>query len=283
MKPLDVFPGSSKLVEGDFPKASTLLTGPTGIGKTIFSKQFIYNGLISGEPGIYVSTEESPELIYKSMKSFGFNVDPFISNGTLRVVDCYSWKLEKPSKSKYAVNNPSDLLKVMKEIDSARDSLGNIRLVLDSITGLASICEHSLLEIVRFLQILVGKIRESNGNAIFIAVPEAHDPHLISNFQLVFDGTLEMKEDESGKQFKRLFRIFSLKGAKIKTTWTPFEITEKGIELRQENQLRCEMCSSIIEWDPHVEQIGGERHFFDKPDCAKTYKKLKKVYGEDFE
>jgi hypothetical protein len=131
--------------------------------------------------------------------------------------------------------------------------------------------------------VIVAKIRESNGSAIFIAVPEAHDSHLISNFQLVFDGTFEMKEDASGKQFKRLFRIFSLKGAKIKTTWTPFEITEKGIELRQENQLRCEMCSSLIEWDPYEEQIAGERHVFDKPDCAKTYKKLKKVYGADFE
>jgi len=283
MKPTEIFPGSSELVEGAFPRVSLLLMGSTGIGKTIFSKQFIYNGLLKGEPCIYVSTEGSAEEICKSMKTFGFDVEPFASKGTFRVVDCYSWKLEEASCSKYVVKNPSNLLGVLKEIDNARDGFRNIRFVLDSITGLTSICEHNLLEVVRFLQLLVGKIRTVEGNAIFIAVPEAHNPQLISHFRLIFDGILEMKEDESGKQMKRLFRIFSLKGAKHKTTWTPFEITKSGIELRSENQLRCEMCSTMIEWEPLIESIRGERHFFDKPECASTYKKLKDVYGESFE
>jgi len=283
MKPAEVFPGSSRLIEGPFPRASVLLMGPTGIGKTIFSKQFIYNGLLKGETCIYVSTEEPADEISKSMKAFGFDVEQFATKGTFRVVDCYSWKLEKTPWNKYVVKNPSDLLSVLKVIDNARDELRDIRLVLDSITGLTSVCEHNLLEVVRFLQILVAKVRTSNGNAIFVAVPEAHDPQLISHFRLMFDGIFEMKEAESNRQITRLFRVFSLKGARHKTTWTPFEITNSGIELRSENQLRCEMCSALIEWEPHVESVRGERHFFDKPECANTYKKLKDVYGENFE
>ena len=282
MKTTEIFPGSSRLVEGDFPCASMLLTGPSGIGKTIFSKQFIFSGLLKGESCIYISTEESPKAICESMKTFGFDVEPFASKNTFRVVDCYSWKLEEASGSKYAVKNPSDLLSVLKAIDDARDGFRNIRLVFDSITGLTSICKHNLQEVVRFLQIIVAKIRAANGNAIFIVVPEAHDPQLISHFRLIFDGILEMKEDESGKQIERLFRIFSLRGASHKTTWTPFEITDSGIVLRKENQLRCEMCSRLIEWEPQVELIAGERHVFDKPECASTYKKLKDVYGESF-
>ena len=75
MKPVDVFPGSSKLVE-EVPSASLLLLGPSGIGKTIFCKQFLFNGLIIDEPCIYVTTDESPEEIGKSMKSFGFDIEP---------------------------------------------------------------------------------------------------------------------------------------------------------------------------------------------------------------
>jgi KaiC/GvpD/RAD55 family RecA-like ATPase len=282
MKTPEIFPGSSKLIEGNFPESSILLMGPTGIGKTIFSKQFVFNGLLVSEPGIYISTEESPEMICKSMNEFGFDIKPFVDNDMFRIIDCYSWKLEKTSSSKYAVSNPSDLLKVLRAIDDARNSLRNFRLVLDSITGLTSICEHSLREVVRFLQLSVANIRESNGNAIFIAVPEAHDPQLISNLRLVFDGILEMKMDDSENQLKRLFRVFSLKGAKIQTTWTRFEITSKGIELKRDNQLRCEMCSAPIEWEPIVEKIAGENHTFDKEDCVNDYKKLKEVYGEDF-
>jgi KaiC/GvpD/RAD55 family RecA-like ATPase len=281
--PFDIFPGSSRLVEGAMPSASLLLLGPSGIGKTIFCKQFLYNGLINGEPCIYVATDESPEEIMKSMKSFGFDVEPYINKGMFRVVDCYSWKLGSRSYSEYAVNNPSDLALVLKAIENAKQGLSNIRLVLDSITGLTSICSHSLTEFIRFLQILVAKIRVTGGNAIFTAALEAHDQQFLSFFRLTFDGTLEMKEDESGIVIKRLLRVFSLKGAMHKTIWTPFEITNNGILLKSEIELRCVMCSRLIEQEPIVEVIGEKKYNFDSLGCAGTYKKLKNLYGEYFE
>jgi hypothetical protein len=92
-----------------------------------------------------------------------------------------------------------------------------------------------------------------------------------------------MKGDESGKEIKRLLRIFSLKGAKHKTHWTPFEITDRGIIVKSEIELRCVMCSKLIEWEPHVEIIEGKKYNFDSLGCASTYKKLKSLYGEYFE
>ena len=84
-----------------------------------------------------------------------------------------------------------------------------------------------------------------------------------------------MKTDESGKDLKRLLRGFSLRGAKHKTNWPPFEITNKGIFLRNEKALRCDMCSRQIEWDPIVEVVEGKKYNFDCQDCAQTYKKIK--------
>ena len=283
MKSVDVFPGSSRLVEGEVPSESLLLLGPSGIGKTIFCKQFLYNGLIIGEPSIYVATDESPEEIGKSMKSFGFDIEPYLDSGMFRIVDCYSWKLGGESASEYAVNNPADLAVVSIAIEKARQGLKKIRFVLDSVTGLTSICSHNVTVFSKFLQIVVARIRLTNGNAIFTAAPEAHDQQFMSFLRLTFDGTLEMKEDESGKEIKRLLRIFSLKGAKHKTYWTPFEITDRGIIVKSEVELRCVMCSKLIEWEPHVEVIGGKKYSFDSPGCANTYKKLKSLYGEYFE
>jgi flagellar protein FlaH len=283
MKSVDVFPGSSRLVEGEVPSESLLLLGPSGIGKTIFCKQFLYNGLIIGEPSIYVATDESPEEIGKSMKSFGFDIEPYLDSGMFRIVDCYSWKLGGESASEYAVNNPADLAVVSIAIEKARQGLDRIRFLLDSVTGLTSICSHNVTVFSKFLQIVVARIRLMNGNAIFTATPEAHDQQFMGFLRLTFDGTLEMKEDESGKEIKRLLRIFSLKGAKHKTYWTPFEITDRGIIVKSEIELRCVMCSKLIEWEPHVEVIGGKKYSFDSLECANTYKKLKSLYGEYFE
>ncbi len=283
MKSVDVFPGSSRLVEGEMPSQSLLLLGPSGIGKTIFCKQFLYNGLIIGEPCIYVATDESFEEVGKSMKSIGFDIQPYRDKGMFRIVDCYSWKLGSESSSEYVVNNPADLATVSIAIEKARHGLKKIRFVLDSITGLTSICNHNVTVFSKFLQIVVARIRLMDSNAIFTAAPEAHDPQLVSCLRLTFDGTLEMKEDESGKEIKRLLRIFSLKGAKHKTHWTPFEITGTGIIVKSEIEQRCVMCSKLIEWEPRVETIDGKKYSFDSLECASTYKKLKRLYGEYFE
>jgi KaiC/GvpD/RAD55 family RecA-like ATPase len=283
MRLIDVFPGSSRLVEGEVPSQSLLLLGPCGIGKSIFCKQFLYNGLIIGEPGIYVTTDESPKDIGKSMKSFGFDVKPYLDNGLFRIVDCYSWKLGGEPSGEYAVKDSADLGAVSIAIEKARQGLEKPRFVLDSVTGLTSVCSHSVTVFSKFLQIVVARIRLMNGNAVFTAAPEAHDPQFMSLLRLTFDGTLEMKEDESGKEIKRLLRVFSLKGAKHKTQWTPFEIADSGIIVKSEVELRCMMCSKLIEWEPHVEVIEGKKCSFDSLECANTYKKLKSLYGEYFE
>jgi KaiC/GvpD/RAD55 family RecA-like ATPase len=283
MRLYDVFPGSSKLVEGEMPSESLLLPGPSGIGKTIFCKQFLYRGLLVGQPSIYVATDESPEEISESMKIMGFDIKAYRENDLFRVVDCYSWKLGGVSSSEYVVKNPGDLATVSMAIEKAKHGLERIRLVLDSITGLTSICNHDATVFSKFLQIIVARIRSLNGNAIFTAAPEAHDPHFLSYLRLMFDGTLEMKDDESGKEIQRLLRIFSIKGAKHKTSWTPFEITNRGIKVKSGVELRCTMCSKLIDWEPYTEVIQGKEYNFDSATCANTYKKLKALYGEDFE
>jgi hypothetical protein len=92
-----------------------------------------------------------------------------------------------------------------------------------------------------------------------------------------------MKDDESGKEIKRLLRVFSLKAAKHKTVWMPFEITDKGIALKSDSELRCVMCSRLIEWEPHVEVIDGAKYNFDSAECANTYRKFRSVFGQSFE
>ena len=287
MKKDDVFPGSRILVEGKTPPSSLFLMGPSGIGKTVFSKHFIYNGLVDGKIGIYLTTDESPKRIQESMKKLGMNIDDYIDNDEFRIIDCYSWKIGGKSCSEYYVSNPDNLATVSMTIEKARRNLKETRLVMDSITGLTSFCDHNLKYFSKFLQVIVAQTRESESNAIFIASSEAHDKVFMSYMREIFDGTLEMKmeikESESGEEMRRLLRLFSLKGAKHKTDWVLFEITENGISLRSEKELRCVMCSNRIDWEPHLEIIEGKQYIFDSPECATTYKRLKALYGEGFE
>jgi hypothetical protein len=44
----------------------------------------------------------------------------------------------------------------------------------------------------------------------------------------------------------------------------------------------CEMCSKPIEGQPYVELIDDKPHSFHCKECARTYKKFKSLYGDDF-
>jgi KaiC/GvpD/RAD55 family RecA-like ATPase len=165
------------------------------------------------------------------------------NSGGFGIVDCYSWRTGGKSSSKYSVSNPADLASVSNAIEKTRQGLNNTRLVLDSLTGLMTICSHNLTFFSKFLQIVVAKTRETNSNALFLASPEAHDQMFISYLREIFDGNLEMKmearKDESGEEIKRLLRLFSLKGARHRTQWAPFEISNDGILVKSEKELRC--------------------------------------------
>ncbi len=283
MKNDDVFPGSAKLVEGKMPASSLLLIGPSGVGKTIFCKQFLFSGLAKGEACLHLTTSEPPTLIENSMKNFGFDITPFKASGSFRIVDCYSWKIGGVSPCEYTVNDPGDLANISKALEKAMQGLTKVRLAFDSITGLTSVCSYNPVYLSKFLQVTAAKIKALDGNAVFVVTPEAHDQQFISYVREVFDGTLEMKEDDSGKEIKRLLRVFSLKGASHRTNWTPFEITDRGISLRNEAEVRCVMCSQLVEGDPLVEVINGKNYNFDSAECAATYRRLKALYGKSFE
>jgi hypothetical protein len=53
--------------------------------------------------------------------------------------------------------------------------------------------------------------------------------------------------------------------------------------VKNDTGLRCLMCSKPIDGEPHTEVFGGKTYTFDSRECANTYRKLKRLYGEYFE
>ena len=64
--------GFDELIEGGFPKGSSILiTGPPGSGKSIFSMQYLYNGAMNGENGIYVYMDSPIDFLKEQARQFG--------------------------------------------------------------------------------------------------------------------------------------------------------------------------------------------------------------------
>ncbi len=79
-KMLSGIPGFDEISRGGIPNGrTTLVSGTSGAGKTLFSTQFLYNGITQyGENGVFVTFEEKPEDIIMNIRSFGWDIEKLI-------------------------------------------------------------------------------------------------------------------------------------------------------------------------------------------------------------
>ncbi len=76
------------IAKGGLPKnRTTLISGTAGSGKTVFAVHFLAAGIAQGEPGVFVTFEESAEDVRKNMKSFGWDLAAWEQEGKLTFVD----------------------------------------------------------------------------------------------------------------------------------------------------------------------------------------------------
>ena len=76
-------PGLDQVLKGGLRRNScVLVTGSPGTGKTLMALQFIYYGAKDhNENGIFITTEESLEVLHQSGKNLGMDIQSIVSNG----------------------------------------------------------------------------------------------------------------------------------------------------------------------------------------------------------
>jgi circadian clock protein KaiC len=79
--------GLDALVEqGFWGGSTTLIAGPTGSGKSMLSLQFLHEGALAGEPGLYVGFQENPVQLSRITRGFGWDQESLQTKGLLEVM-----------------------------------------------------------------------------------------------------------------------------------------------------------------------------------------------------
>lgn len=126
--------GFDQVTAGGLPRGRpTLICGGPGCGKTVFSLEFLIRGIVDhGEPGVFVSFEESPEDLRKNVASLGLDLDALIEDKRLAVDHVRVERSEIEETGEY------DLDGLFIRLGYAIDSVGARRIVLDTIESLFS-------------------------------------------------------------------------------------------------------------------------------------------------
>jgi len=122
--------GIDEILRGGIPKGFTVaVVGEPGTGKTIFCIHFIAAGLVSGDKGIYVTTEESRESIIRQAEMFGFDFRKAVEDGELIIIDALMEERGDPWSLREL-----DVEELVSRIIEAKKTLGygHARVVIDS-------------------------------------------------------------------------------------------------------------------------------------------------------
>ena len=266
-------PGFDQIVGGGLIRDRVyLLAGPAGAGKTIFSTQFLYNGISKyNENGVYVVLEETPQQLRENMyNSFGWNVATYEDNGNIVVLDAISSRLGLASQERFVVPRPFTLESLLYEIQNAIQSVNARRVVIDSLDAMSlELTQADLRSLIQRLTMILksfgcttllvsGQAEASNSGRK--AVEEYVVDGMIKlhhNLEESMSGetTLEqnalqgnsLEEDSFAMKVRsRKIEIPKMRGTSHSQYQHPFTITENGIEIKAEPEVTKRLRRAIF-------------------------------------
>jgi circadian clock protein KaiC len=115
--------GIDELTQGGFFRgASTLLSGPTGTGKTLIATQFAADGAARDERVLMVAYEETREQVYRNGQTYGHDLRAYEEQGLFTLVSLYP----------EVASLDDHLVELREQIERHRPT----RLVVDSLSAL---------------------------------------------------------------------------------------------------------------------------------------------------
>ena len=230
-------PGFDKIVGGGIPKRNVvLLAGGPGTGKSIFGQQYIYNGLLRGEPAVLVVLEEHPVQVRVSMAQFGWDIAKFEEEGKLAVVDAFTAGIgEAAKREKYVVRAPDDFMALVDVLREAIRDVHAVRAVVDSVTTLY-ITKPAL---ARGIVLQLKKILSGMGctSLLISQVSVTERGFGGPGVEHAADGIIRLDLDEIGGELKRSIIVWKMRGTSHSMKRHPFHITNKGIEILAEQTI----------------------------------------------
>ncbi len=126
--------GLDEITRGGLPQGRpSLICGSAGCGKTLFAMEFLARGAMQyGEPGVFMTFEETPDDLAKNFISLGFNLPTMLAQGLIAIDHVYIERTEIAETGEY------DLEGLFIRLGNAIDSIGAKRVVLDTIEALFS-------------------------------------------------------------------------------------------------------------------------------------------------
>lgn len=194
-------PGLDELTHGGlFASSSTLISGPTGTGKTLLATQFAAAGAESGETVLFLAYEETRDQVIANGATFGYDLAEQEQSGRMHIVSLYP---EVASLDDHLV-----------EIRALVERLQPDRVVVDSLSALERLGSDA-----SFRAFVVGltSYARTAGVALFLTTSA---PQLLggtsvtdSHISGLIDAIIVLRHVETSSELRRGILVLRMRGS----------------------------------------------------------------------
>lgn len=230
--------GFDDLFDHGIPKnAPVLLSGGSGSGKTIFGLQTLAHHAREGEKCFYMSFEESEDALKQHMRDFGWDPEPLIEQGNLRIEKFSPFDITRKVEAALAKEKGE----LMIDIDPVilPDDFDPDFIVVDSLTAIASAFTSEESSYRIYLDQLFEFFRDIGANSFLITEtdqePEKFSPTGVEEF--LADGVIVLYNFRRGDSRDSGIEVLKMRGESHEKKIAAMQITDDGITVYPDQQV----------------------------------------------
>jgi circadian clock protein KaiC len=219
-------PGFDLIADGGLPlNRATLVAGTAGSAKTVFAAHFLAAGIARGEPGVFVTFEDSVADIRRNVASFGWDVAAWEREGMWTFVDA-SPDAEQPT----TVVGDFDLGALLARVEGAIRRTNAKRVSVDSLNALfVQFAEHGILRAELYR--LTTRLKRVGVTLVFTSerTVEYGEITRYGVEEFVADNVVILRNLLVDERRRRTLELLKVRGAPHQRGEFPFTIRSDGI------------------------------------------------------
>ena len=197
---------------------ANLVTGPSGVGKTIFGLRWLVQGIERGEKCLYVTFQDTSAQLTSVAASFGWDLAAYRDSGHLVISYVPMGDLDL------------DVLATSVRSEISKDQVS--RVVIDSLSELASAAREAE-RFPAYMRSLVGLVRAAGSSLLLTSETNVHGlpGDSLEGLLFLFDNTIDLRYIEEGSQIGRAVHIAKMRSRAHSMTLNSLTITNRGLEV----------------------------------------------------